>query len=189
MICLGGRWIWYANCEPGHSTYICSYRSQINPFLKPVQRTEEMNATLWLTPAFILQIGYMVPSDPKLRQLSYWPAASGEARDGTWACSPAENSYPSLSHSLMHPCAAGGTNCCGHPTAPIITRFNSFFSAEHAVLIMAYEAWPICGDGTDMEIVLTSTGAAKIQYLVFSKSSQTYCSARQATKWHKKISL
>ena len=102
----------------------------------------------------------MVPSDPKLRQLSYWPAASGEARDGKWACSPTENSYPSLSHSLMHPCAAGGTNCCGHPSAPIITRFNSFFSAEHAVLIMAYEAWPICGDGTDMEIALTSRGQA-----------------------------
>ena len=100
----------------------------------------------------------MVPSDPKLRQLSYWPAVSGEPRDGAWSCSPAENSYPSFSHSLMHPCAAGGTGCCGHPSAPIITRFHSFFTAEHAVLIMAYEAWPICGDGTDMEIALTSRG-------------------------------
>ena len=25
---------------------------------------------------------------------------------------------------------------------------------------MAYEVWPICGDGLDMEIALTSTGAA-----------------------------
>lgn len=100
----------------------------------------------------------MVPSDSNMRKLSFWPAASGEKRDGRWSCSAAENSYPSLAHSLMHPCAAGGNACCGHATAPIILRFNSFFSAKHAVLIMAYEAWPLCGDGTDMEIVLTSSG-------------------------------
>ena len=57
-------------------------------------------------------------------------------------------------------CAGGGTSCCGFPTAPIITRFNSYFASEHAALIMAYEVWPICGDGLDMEIALTSTGAA-----------------------------
>ena len=35
-------------------------------------------------------------------------------------------------------------------------RFESFFAAESAMLVMAYEVWPICGDGLDMEIRLTS---------------------------------
>ena len=64
-----------------------------------------------------------------------------------------------------HDCAGGGTSCCGFPTAPIITRFNSYFASEHAALIMAYEVWPICGDGLDMEVALTSTGAAPSTFL------------------------
>lgn len=104
------------------------------------------------------QIGYVLANDPNVRLLKYWPPASGERKDGRWSCTPEATSYPSMQHSLMHPCARAGTTCCGHATAPIVARFNSFFASEHAVLIMAYEVWPICGDGLDMEIALTSTG-------------------------------
>ena len=103
----------------------------------------------------LLQIGYGVPNSPRLQELSFWPSPGGEGKDGKWSCQP-DSSMPALSHSLAHPCSGGGTACCGYPTTPIITRFNSFFTSEHAVLIAAYEVWPICGDGLDIEISLSS---------------------------------
>ena len=48
-------------------------------------------------------------NDPELRLLNFWMPASGVARDGRWSCSPEENSYPALQHSLVHPCAGSAS--------------------------------------------------------------------------------
>ena len=121
------------------------------------------------------QIGYLADDDDHVRPLTFYPASSGVDRDGHWACGPGENDYPALQHSLAHPCAGGGTSCCGFPSASLVVRFESFFASERAVLIMAYEVWPICGDGLDMSIVLTSLGKpGESKYLVLG------CEGRQA---------
>ena len=69
--------------------------------------------------AGLLQIGYSVANDPQLRLLDFWIPASGVARDGRWSCSPEENSYPALQHSLVHPCA-GTASSSGTPGAPLV---------------------------------------------------------------------
>ena len=67
--------------------------------------------------------------------------------------------FPSLRRSLAHPCAADRTACCGMPRADFVLRFESFLYAPQATLLLAYEAWPICGDGLGLELRLTHAGA------------------------------
>ena len=67
--------------------------------------------------------------------------------------------FPLLHKALAHPCAGQGTACCGVPRANFVLRFESFLRAPTAMLVLAYEAWPICGDGLDLELRLTSLGA------------------------------
>lgn len=124
-----------------------------------------------MKPCHLVQVGYLGGNDPGLHLLSFWLPENGEERDGRWSCSSQEDSLPALQHSLMHPCAGGGSSCCGLDAAPIVTRFNSYFASKQAVLIMAYEVWPICGDGIDMEISLTSKGAPACAFIAWLLSA------------------
>ena len=69
-------------------------------------------------------------------------------------------SFPVLHKSLAHPCSLGGTACCGVPAANFVLRWESFMRVSRGSLILAYEAWPICGDGLDLELRLTPAGGA-----------------------------
>ena len=66
------------------------------------------------------------------------PAADGLPRDGRWSCGT--HDYPSMHHSLMHPCAYADANCCGNSrSAPFLLRYESFFHSQNALLVLAYE--------------------------------------------------
>lgn len=72
------------------------------------------------------------------RQLNWVAAEGGLERDGRWSCGT--HDYPSMHHSLMHPCANKESNCCGDSrTAPFLLRFESFFHSKNALLVLAYE--------------------------------------------------
>ena len=73
--------------------------------------------------------------------------------------------FPLLHKSLAHPCALDGSSCCGLPQANFVLRFESFLRAPQALLILAYEAWPICGDGLDLTLRLTHAGALGVKHL------------------------
>ena len=66
--------------------------------------------------------------------------------------------FPVLHKSLAHPCSSGGTACCGVPAANFVLRWESFLRVDQGSLILAYEAWPICGDGLDLELRISSPG-------------------------------
>lgn len=51
-----------------------------------------------------------------------------------------------------------GTSCCGLPAADFVLRFQSFLTAPSALFTMAYEVWPVCGDGLDLSVVNRSKG-------------------------------
>ena len=73
-----------------------------------------------------------------LRYLNWQAAEGGLERDGRWSCGT--HDYPSMHHSLMHPCANKESNCCGDSrTAPILLRYESFFHSKNALLVLAYE--------------------------------------------------
>ena len=74
------------------------------------------------------------------RYLNWQAAEGGLERDGRWSCGT--HDYPSMHHSLMHPCANKESNCCGDSrTAPILLRYESFFHSKNALLVLAYEVW------------------------------------------------
>lgn len=72
-----------------------------------------------------------------------------------------EKDFPSLHRALAHPCAMDGEQCCGLARADFVLRFESFFAAPNAGLTMAYEVWPVCGDGLDLEVRLTPQSTPK----------------------------
>ena len=48
-----------------------------------------------------------------------------------------------MHHSLLHPCANEGGNCCGNAAyTPFLLRYESFFHSRNALLVLAYEACP-----------------------------------------------
>jgi hypothetical protein len=69
-----------------------------------------------------------------------WVAAEGGLeRDGRWSCGT--HDYPSMHHSLMHPCANNRRDCCGDSGyTPFLLRYESFFHSKNALLVLAYEA-------------------------------------------------
>lgn len=72
--------------------------------------------------------------------LKWQKSDTGLVRDGKWACGTTQHDYPSLYHSLLHPCANDGGNCCGDsPYAPFLLRYESFFHSANALLVLAYE--------------------------------------------------
>ena len=86
------------------------------------------------------------------------PTLHLELHDEVLCCVQGTVPHPSLHRLLAHPCADSGTTCCGLPKADFVLRWESFLHAPQAVLILAYEAWPICGDGLDVELRLTHAG-------------------------------
>jgi hypothetical protein len=75
------------------------------------------------------------------RYLSWKPAESGAMRDGKWGCS--SHDYPSMHHSLLHPCANVNGYCCGNSKyAGFLLRYESFFFSKNALLVLAYEVLP-----------------------------------------------
>lgn len=81
-------------------------------------------------------------------QAPVWPSHS------SMPCLQAAREYPMLQRALAHPCGLDGDACCGLGRADFILRFRSFFSGPSAVLTMAYEVWPVCGDGLDLSLHL-----------------------------------
>ena len=72
------------------------------------------------------------------RYLDWVSAADGLPRDGRWSCGT--HDYPSMHHSLMHPCSDVDNNCCGNSrSAPFLLRYESFFHSQNALLVLAYE--------------------------------------------------
>ena len=61
-----------------------------------------------------------------------------------------------MQRALAHPCAGSDTACCGYAAASFVLRFESFLAATHGSIVLIYEAWPMCGDGLDVELLLTS---------------------------------
>lgn len=77
--------------------------------------------------------------------------------ENLWGCGPLPDDtfvdYPHAKHQLLHPCHHGGAKCCGGTVhAPIILRLTSFFHADQAALVLAYDAYPVCGDGFDFMV-------------------------------------
>ncbi|KAK9821580.1 hypothetical protein WJX81_008053 [Elliptochloris bilobata] len=100
------------------------------------------------------------PNASDFRQMA-WHV--GEGGEGFWGCPDQSMPYPAMHHMLLHPCRAPGSNtCCGSASASFTMRFQSFAAAPRGMLIMAYEVWPICGDGLDLEIrhTVAGTGAS-----------------------------
>lgn len=72
--------------------------------------------------------------------LKWKHAESGLVRDGTWSCGSKAYDFPSMHHSLLHPCANAGGGCCGNSTyAPFLLRYESFFHSRQALLVLAFE--------------------------------------------------
>ena len=72
------------------------------------------------------------------RYLDWVAAADGLPRDGRWSCGT--HDYPSMHHSLMHPCSNADSQCCGNSrSAPFLLRYESFFHSQNALLVLAYE--------------------------------------------------
>ena len=77
----------------------------------------------------------------QIQWLTWKDAESGLRRDGAWACGVSAHDYPTMHHSLLHPCAGEGQVCCGnHQNAPFLLRYESFFHSKSALLVLAYEA-------------------------------------------------
>ncbi|CAL8462880.1 g2414 [Coccomyxa elongata] len=112
------------------------------------------------------QVGYRAVNSSEFRPLVWRGSAEPGAKrtDGSWGCPDAAQPYPAMLHSLIHPCASTtGPTCCGLPAASFNLRFQSFVTAPQGMLLMAYEVWPICGDGFDLEIMVTSGGGGQSQ--------------------------
>ena len=76
----------------------------------------------------------------QINHLTWRLSDSGLPRDGKWTCGSTGHDYPSMHHSLLHPCANEGGNCCGNaPYTPFVLRYESFFHSERALLVLAYE--------------------------------------------------
>ena len=72
------------------------------------------------------------------RYLNWVAAEGGLERDGRWSCGT--HDYPSMHHSLMHPCANDRRDCCGDSGyTPFLLRYESFFHSKNALLVLAYE--------------------------------------------------
>ena len=68
---------------------------------------------------------------------------TGLIRDGKWSCGSTAFEYPSMHHSLLHPCAHAGGGCCNNSAyAPFLLRYESFFHSRQALLVLAYEVRP-----------------------------------------------
>lgn len=79
----------------------------------------------------------------QIQWLSWKNSESGLLRDGAWTCSLTQHDYPTMHHSLLHPCAGDGQVCCGNSqNAPFLLRYESFFHSKAALLVLAYEVIP-----------------------------------------------
>ncbi|EIE24869.1 hypothetical protein COCSUDRAFT_53105 [Coccomyxa subellipsoidea C-169] len=112
------------------------------------------------------QFGYLASNATRrMTYLNWVPAEAGLPRDGRWSCGT--HDYPSMHHSLMHPCAGTEGGCCGNTGfAPFLLRYESFFHSTNALLVLAYEVWPICGDGMDFVVRLKPNGPRRAQTLL-----------------------
>lgn len=77
-----------------------------------------------------------------------------EFKEYLWGCGQLPDksfiNYPHFKHQLLHPCRHLGGKCCnGTKHAPFMLRLTSYFHAEEAALMLAYDAYPVCGDGFD----------------------------------------
>ncbi|KAK9808906.1 hypothetical protein WJX72_006158 [[Myrmecia] bisecta] len=106
-------------------------------------------------------------TDPRGRPAGMqWSNEDSQAvLDGRWGCEAYD--YPSMHKFLLHPCASTGSpGCCGgtmHSNAAI--RLRSNFKAEPALAIVAFEVYPVCGDGLDVSVVWTPRATGKAQTL------------------------
>jgi hypothetical protein len=78
----------------------------------------------------------------QIQWLTWKDSDTGLLRDGAWACGISAHDYPTMHHSLLHPCAGDGQACCGnHQNAPFLLRYKSFFHSKSALLVLAYEVF------------------------------------------------
>ena len=80
-----------------------------------------------------------------------------ETRENKWGCGKLLDDsfidYPHFNQQLLHPCHHLGGKCCnGTKHAPFMLRLTSFFHADQAALVLAYDAYPVCGDGFDFMV-------------------------------------
>lgn len=88
-----------------------------------------------------------------------------EFRENLWGCGklrdPSFIDYPHFKHQILHPCHHGGGKCCnGTHHSPFMLRLTSFFHAHQAALVLAYDAYPVCGDGFDFMVRRTAPNRA-----------------------------
>ena len=84
-------------------------------------------------------------------------ADQNEFGENLWGCGPLKDDslvpYPHVKRQLLHPCHHGGAKCCNETIhAPVILRLTSFFHADQAAFVLAYDAYPVCGDGFDFMV-------------------------------------
>lgn len=70
--------------------------------------------------------------------------------------------YPFVSEYQFHPCASGGTSCCGNKHGTVVARFTSYFSLASAKMLFTFESKPSCGDGLDVAIIHYRGGEAQV---------------------------
>ena len=89
-------------------------------------------------------MGFRADNGSEFRQLTWHPSREAGAKpsDGTWGCPNAAQPYPAMHHSLVHPCTSAAQICCGLAQASFNLRFQSFFAAPKAMLLMAYDVIP-----------------------------------------------
>eukprot|EP00884_Botryococcus_braunii_P014758 jgi/Botrbrau1/23283/Bobra.0102s0026.1 len=115
-------------------------------------------------------IGYITSNRSSSFKPLYWHPAPKETRgaaerEGKWACAGNALSYPSMHHALIHPCVSASGDCCGDVRGSVVLRWQSFFSSPNAQLVLAFEVWPICGDGLDLEVVYRNVTTGKSKQL------------------------
>ncbi|KAK9907269.1 hypothetical protein WJX75_000339 [Coccomyxa subellipsoidea] len=138
------------------------------------------------------QVGYRAANSSEFRPLAWRESQERDAKrsDGAWGCADATQPYPAMLHSLIHPCVSTtGPSCCGLPYAAFNLRFQSFVTAPQGMLLMAYEVWPICGDGLDLEIRLTPSGGGQSRQLMWREITTNAKDKPQRQKVEMKVPL
>ncbi|KAK9805857.1 hypothetical protein WJX73_008965 [Symbiochloris irregularis] len=134
------------------------------------------------------QFGYLTSNtSDEISYLKWHHADTGLVRDGKWSCGSTTFDYPSMHHSLLHPCANAGGGCCNSSAyAPFVLRYESFFHSRQALLVLAYEVWPTCGDGLDFIVRLTPAGSKKKTQVLLKRGYEPDANGqpnRQKIEW------
>ncbi len=95
--------------------------------------------------------------------LTWQAAGTSKTEDGKWICSDSSQAF--VSQNTLHPCSLPSHQCCQANTAAVGVRYVSNLWDEAALVEVAFEVWPTCGDGLSLQLIFTQNSRSYVLLL------------------------